>query len=188
MTDGTGEAEARRKPDNSAFISRVRTELAPIQVFFGREISRGGCKEQLKAYTLKSRGYKGPTSLDNELAFLLSNQALCKAGSFVIDPFCGSGSILVPCTVHGAKCQGSYISFDILNGKNINGRHQNILSNFDQYKLAYPDLVTMDFSSTGRSIRNTFNSVYDAIICDPPYGVRLVVLFFISSDSECKRG
>ena len=54
-------------------------------------------------YTLKKRPYLGPTSTDHLLAFLMANQGQVQPGDFVLDPFVGTGSIAVACTVFGAQ-------------------------------------------------------------------------------------
>jgi tRNA (guanine10-N2)-methyltransferase len=44
-------------------------------------------------YDLKKRPYLGPTSTDHELAFLMANQGMVRAGDYAYDPFVGTGSI-----------------------------------------------------------------------------------------------
>lgn len=81
------------------------------KAFLGKEIagnlrsmsalSSGDKAGPLSRYSLKNRIYLGPTSTDHELAFLMVNQALVTKGDFVLDPFVGSGSILVAASHFG---------------------------------------------------------------------------------------
>lgn len=74
-------------------------------------------KNLFRKYDLKSRGYLGPTSLDHELAFLMGNLALVKSGMMVLDPFVGTGSILVALGHFGAMCMGTDIDIRVLKGE-----------------------------------------------------------------------
>jgi tRNA (guanine10-N2)-methyltransferase len=47
-------------------------------------------------YELAKRAYLGPTSADNDIAFLMANQAGAVENSFVLDPFVGTGGLLIP--------------------------------------------------------------------------------------------
>ncbi len=47
-------------------------------------------------YDLRTRAYLGPTSCDNDLAFLMANQGAIKEGDFVLEPFLGTGGLLIP--------------------------------------------------------------------------------------------
>eukprot|EP00736_Rhodelphis_marinus_P011625 Rmarinus@m.7277 len=154
-------------------------------VFLARLISPGRRDLSYK-YTLKQRKYCGPTSMDAELAFLMANQALVRSGSYVCDPYVGTASVLVGCTVFGALCVGSDLNMVILKGRSWKkkkekkmqkgqkvkegGRGANIRSNFQQYGLdsVRPDLVCCDIAHT--CYRKGMQ--LDAIVCDPPYGIR----------------
>jgi tRNA (guanine10-N2)-methyltransferase len=82
------------------------SKLPIVPSYFGRLISRGGLREEFKKYTLKKRIYLGPTSLDEQLTFILSNIAKVKKGMLVYDPFVGTASILIALSHFGAKCFG----------------------------------------------------------------------------------
>ena len=51
-----------------------------------------------------------------------------------------------------------------------------IYTNFKYYKLPVPDFMAMDISTLGFNMgKNGFvphRPIFDAIVCDPPYGVR----------------
>jgi len=105
--------------------------------------------------------------MDAELSLLVANQALCNSGTFVFDPFSGTGSLLITSSAFGSFTIGSDIDSRTFKGK-IMGH--NIFSNFQQYGISnlLIDMVTCDQSnSIWRPI-----PFFDAIVCDPPYGVR----------------
>ena len=105
--------------------------------------------------------------MDAELSLVMANMALSKAGSFVYDPFVGTGSFLCSCSAFGAFTIGSDID-----GRQIRGNHENggIEANIAQYQLQTMvlDTVVCDISRHPWRTRPLF----DAIVCDPPYGVR----------------
>lgn len=143
----------------------------PLAVYFGRIL--GGTRDwrgngRIEQYSLKKRAYLGPTSMDAELSLIMSNLGLVKKGSFCFDPFVGTGSILLTCGLRGAYCFGTDIDIRILRGKNDQA---NVLSNFSQFNLMRPELVRSDNSIYHRHYRN-HNPIFDAIVCDPPYGIR----------------
>lgn len=147
-------------------------ELKPkcIATYFGRILgsSRNWRQGRIEEISLKRRSYLGPTSMDAELSSIMCNIAQIKKNSFCFDPFVGTGSLLLSCGLYGAFCFGTDIDIRILKGK---GRHENIFTNFDQYNLPRPELVRSDNSIYHRHFRSHL-PLFDAIICDPPYGIR----------------
>eukprot|EP00934_Nitzschia_sp_Nitz4_P005528 Nitzschia sp. Nitz4//scaffold74_size92883//19417//21099//NITZ4_004816-RA/size92883-processed-gene-0.3-mRNA-1//1//CDS//3329557574//5518//frame0 len=142
----------------------------PLGVYFGRVVNglRTRGRDGLDQYNLKNRKYLGPTSMDAELSFVMTTLAQVKKGSIVYDPFVGTGSILLSCALRGAYCIGSDIDIRVLKGK---GDDQNIWTNFDQYKLQRPEILRSDNSMYHRHYREHV-PLYDAIVTDPPYGIR----------------
>ncbi|XP_078434206.1 tRNA modification 11 protein isoform X2 [Wolffia australiana] len=145
--------------------------LPPVvekRVFFGREIG-GAERKLLPTYQLKSRRYLGPTAMDAEMAFLMANQAQVRPGKLVYDPFVGTGSILVAAAHFGAFTMGADIDIRVV--RDGRGPNCNIWSNFQQYGLHSPvGLLRADNNLP--PWRPGLGEVFDAIICDPPYGVR----------------
>ncbi|KAK4401915.1 tRNA (guanine(10)-N2)-methyltransferase [Sesamum angolense] len=138
--------------------------LPPIvqrRIFFGREVGASD-RKILQIYQLKSRKYLGPTAMDAEMAFLMANQAQVKPGKLVYDPFVGTGSILIAAAHFGAMTMyGLPMPLSLLRADN--------------------NLPTLAFwVKRGKGIRlpsectddDSILNVFDAIICDPPYGVR----------------
>ena len=140
-------------------------------------------------YTLKKRPYLGPTSTDHELALLMANQAQIRAGDMVYDPFVGTGSIALACQHFGSYVIGSDLDMRVLKGYAVGGKTKNkiegldkidkfdIYTNFKHYGLPRPDILAMDISALMFSTAISTNGlairpIFDAIVCDPPYGVR----------------
>jgi tRNA (guanine10-N2)-methyltransferase len=143
-----------------------------IACYFGRAL--GGCRSKrrmggnMPKYDLKQRKYLGPTSMDAELSFVMTNLGQVKAGHIVFDPFVGTGSILLSAALRGAYCVGTDIDIRVLRGRSA---RENIITNFQQFHLPRPELIRSDNGLYHRHFHGT-NSFYDAILCDPPYGIR----------------
>eukprot|EP00753_Platysulcus_tardus_P004993 PLAT12816.1.p1 GENE.PLAT12816.1~~PLAT12816.1.p1 ORF type:complete len:478 (+),score=221.31 PLAT12816.1:78-1511(+) len=141
-------------------------------VYLGRLLAER--RQLLKRYTLKKRAYLGPTSMDSRLSLVMANLAKCEAGQFVYDPFVGTGSLLVAAAHFGCYTMGTDIDPLILRGRLRGNRGARkvgkmTVDNFKQYGLPIPELIRGDVSFSGM-LRDA--CLYDAIICDPPYGLR----------------
>jgi len=141
----------------------------PLGVYFGRVLGgpRKG-RNGLELYNLKNRTFLGPTSMDAELSFVMTSYGQVQKNSIVYDPFVGTGSILLSCALRGAYCIGSDIDIRILKGKS---EQENLWKNFEQYNLQRPEILRTDNAIYHRHYRE-HQALYDAIICDPPYGIR----------------
>ncbi|VAH52423.1 unnamed protein product [Triticum turgidum subsp. durum] len=190
-----------KKPEHKFFVLETddygsQNGLPPVvqkTIFFGREVGAAD-RHLLPTYQLKSRKYIGPTAMDCEMAFLMANQGLAQPGKLVYDPFVGTGSILVAAAHFGAMtmvcayCRNKYIAVLLLvnvslikffQGADIDirvvrdgrGPDCNIWSNFEQYKLPEP-LCVLRADNNLPPWRPGLKEIFDAIICDPPYGVR----------------
>ncbi|KAG9151847.1 hypothetical protein Leryth_002115 [Lithospermum erythrorhizon] len=165
-----------RDPENIFWLMEAddygsNNGLPPItekRIFFGREI---GCADRklLPTYQLKSRTYLGPTAMDAEMAFLMANQAQAKSGKLVYDPFVGTGSILVAAAHYGAMTMGADIDIRVV--RDGRGPDCNVWSNFKQYGLPMP-ISLLRADNNLPPWRAGLKEIFDAIICDPPYGVR----------------
>jgi tRNA (guanine10-N2)-methyltransferase len=169
-----------------------------IGYYFGRVL--GGYRHKDKSrgmdkFSLKKRPYLGPTSMDAELSFVMTSLGLVRTGSIVLDPFVGTGSILLSCSMRGAYCVGTDIDIRVIRGK---GGDQTVWNNFDFYGLPRPEIVRSDNALYQRHFRhhhatdtqtkttttttttttatattaNFTEPLYDAIVTDPPYGIR----------------
>ncbi|CAE8605046.1 unnamed protein product [Polarella glacialis] len=111
-------------------ISEEKTHLGPRtteprRVFFGRQVAGGrsvdkklkdGEKAFYQRYDLSQRAVLGPTTLENELAFIMANCALAQAGKCGMDPFCGTGGLLVALSHFGVRLFGGEIDIRVVRG------------------------------------------------------------------------
>uniref|UniRef100_A0A7N0UER8 tRNA (guanine(10)-N(2))-methyltransferase n=1 Tax=Kalanchoe fedtschenkoi TaxID=63787 RepID=A0A7N0UER8_KALFE len=137
-------------------------------VFFGREVGAPD-RKLIPTYQLKTRSYLGPTAMDAEMAFLMANQGLVASGKLVYDPFVGTGSILIAATHFGAMTMGADIDIRVV--RDGRGPNCNVWSNFKQYGLCSP-ISLLRADNNLPPWRPDLKEVFEAIICDPPYGVR----------------
>jgi len=109
-------------------------------------------------YALKphKRPFFYPGSMSPKLARGMNNLARVKNGSIVLDPFCGTGGILIEAGIIGAKVVGIDIDEKMVEGTRKNLEYCNIRD----YNV---------FQGDARSITLPFK--VDAIVTDPPYGI-----------------
>ncbi|KAK4134074.1 tRNA guanosine-2'-O-methyltransferase [Trichocladium antarcticum] len=149
----------------------------PTYCYFGRFLG-AGARDLPKRLDLKKRRYISTTSMDAELALVTANLALAAPGKIVYDPFVGTGSFPIACAQFGAVTFGSDID-----GRSIRGdeKKKTLRGNFEQYGLlaGLGGMFTADL--TNSPIRRAplrhdgdgaTGRIFDAIVCDPPYGVR----------------
>lgn len=139
---------------------------APRQIFVGRKIA-GGQGHVGATYSLKRRRYIGPTSMDAELSFVMANMARVREGDLVMDPFCGTGSVLVACGALGAHVMGGDINLLALRGKG----QATVGANMKQYGLD-KDITLIRADVLNSPIRKIRGGWFDAVVCDPPYGIK----------------
>jgi len=148
----------------------VRTPVLR-RVLFGRYLASSS-RPAIETYDLKKRKYIGTTSMDAELSLITANIAQVSAGKIVYDPFVGTGSFVVAAAHFGGMTLGSDID-----GRAIRGaKGRSLLSNFVQYNLVSQHLDSFVSDLTNSPFRNTGSEngdqFIDAIVCDPPYGIR----------------
>lgn len=136
------------------------------RIFLGRLITSGN-RQIIDRYDVKKRHYIGNTTMDAELSLITANFAQAAPGKLVYDPFAGTGSFLITAAHFGATVWGSDIDGRSLRGK----KDRSVRSNFERYKLKsnFGDAFVADLTNT--PIRPN-QRMFDAIMCDPPYGVR----------------
>jgi len=130
------------------------------EVWFTKLVSLSD-RKAMDIYDLKKRRHVGTTSFEAELALVTTNMAQIRPGDFVYDPFSGTGSFPLAAAHQGAHIFASDIDIRPLKKYGLN---------FDQYGTShrFVDAFEMDFTHNAFHPRLKF----DAIICDPPYGVR----------------
>ncbi|KAI7870041.1 S-adenosyl-L-methionine-dependent methyltransferase [Spinellus fusiger] len=137
----------------------------PEHIYMGRLVASGG-RDTVQKYNLKKRKYLGTTSMDAELSLVMANQALAAPGKIIYDPFVGTGSFLFTCAHFGAFTMGSDIDGRQIRGKDKGG----VKANIEQYNLQGRVLDSLVFDVCHHPWRA--KAWLDAIVTDPPYGVR----------------
>jgi len=130
------------------------------------------------------RPYFHPTALNPKLAKLFINLARTKEGDEILDPFCGSGSILIEAGIMGMCAYGLDMDLEKIWGCKENLKH---------FKV---DAEVREGNAT--SITASYKKEFDAIITDPPYArssrvygeglAELYEQFLLSSKSVLKKG
>ena len=68
-----------------------------VRMFFGRVVGKDKSRKHLNLLDLKKRRYLGPTSMEAHMSLIMCNmiKAERERGGPVLDPFCGTGSVLL---------------------------------------------------------------------------------------------
>lgn len=180
--DDLGPVDLQKPQLVLSLLERYRDDLShapsePEYYYFGRKIC-DSYRTKVHKFNLSERKFISNTSMDPVLATLIANIAKVDRNHLVLDPFVGSGSLLVAAADFGAYVIGSDIDYKLLMGlskstrPNVKEREsdENIRNNLRQYGLEsqYIDILLSDASHS--VIRA--NGLLDSIICDPPYGIR----------------
>ena len=138
---------------------------------------------------VKKRAFIGTTTMPSKRALLMSNLGLVGKGMTVLDPFCGSGGLLISSALLGAKVVGADVDVDLLSFRDAPLRFPNsphrpnrgveVVSygdSFTELGLEQPTLLPgLDIQSTdfvSKVLLANHGQRYDAIVTDPPYGIR----------------
>ncbi len=153
-----------------------RRPTHPLRLIFGRCVGEGR-RELIPKHSIKTRNFIGNTTMDPTLSLLMANLILVKNGDLVLDPFVGTGSLLVAAAEFGGYVLGGDIDYLTIHGRSRPSRvgqkkravGENVASNFAQYGLAarYLDVAVCDSSRPPWRFKGL-----DAIVTDPPYGIR----------------
>jgi len=138
-----------------------------VEAFFGRLIEEGSARPLMKKFDVKKRVYYGNTSMEAEISLLMANQTLAAPGKLIYDPFVGTGSMTYTTAHFGALVFGSDIDGRQMRGKE---KQPGIIRAAAQYGVAHRIVDLCTFDVTHNPWR--CGELFDAIITDPPYGVR----------------
>lgn len=116
------------------------------------DIDRGLYEERSN----EKRPFSSPVSLDPVLARVMVNLSGVKPGEFLLDPFCGTGGILIEAGLCGVGVKGLDIESEMVEGTR---------KNLEKYGILVHDLKEADFSESPQ----LFDPV-DAMVTDLPYG------------------
>ena len=137
------------------------------------------------SFSLKKRPFLSPTAMPAAHSCIMANCAHVARNRLTWDPFCGSGSIMLICSRFGAQTIGSDIDYRVLHGGRCNSKQQgskevSLIDNFTFYNLPPPAMLL--HADIGHLPLRASMQV-DAVVCDPPYGVRAGTMCTAASSS-----
>ncbi|KAJ3365668.1 hypothetical protein GGF31_008473 [Allomyces arbusculus] len=148
----------------------------PRHLYFGIQLGFGN-RAAIDKFSLKKRTYLGTTSMDPQLSLIMGNLGLVRPGTLVYDPFVGTGSFLVTMAHFGAVTMGSDIDGRQIRGTGKGNARRgakpgsaSVWSNVEQYGLQDRVVDCLVYDMAHHPLRA--GELFDAIITDPPYGVR----------------
>jgi len=127
--------------------------LTDNRFFFGLKIAEISPKPFVER-RLRKRPFFHPTAMPAKLARCMVNLARPKVGDLVVDPFCGTASILVEASLIGCRVVG----FDV-QSRMVRGGLQNLL----HYGVKPQGIAVAD-------ARHLPVAKVDCVVTDPPYG------------------
>lgn len=113
-------------------------------------------RQQFEKRKVQFRPFFSPISLHPKLARALVNLSEIKPGETLLDPFCGTGGILIEAGLIGTKLVGSDIDNKLVEG---------CRENLDFYKIKNYNLFCTDIGNVAEYVSNI-----DAVVTDLPYG------------------
>ena len=145
--------------DNSVDLENpetiVKVYITEDQKFYGKlveDIPRNLFKQRSN----EKRPYSSPISMDPVLARVLVNLSETSTGESLLDPFCGTGGILIEAGLCGIMPRGLDIQEEMVEGSK---------ENLNNYGVINFDIQEGDISE----IDELFDE-YNAVISDLPYG------------------
>ncbi|KAH0622284.1 hypothetical protein JD844_024452 [Phrynosoma platyrhinos] len=167
------------KKSKCTVARKVRgNKVIPVVLLSNVPQIANGQRDLIESYSVKKRHFIGNTSMDACLAFIMANHGRVKPNDVVFDPFVGTGGLLIASAHFGAYVCGTDIDYSTVHGlgkasrknQKWRGPDENIRANLRQYGLEkhYLDVLVSDASRTiwKKGVQ------FDAIITDPPYGIR----------------
>ncbi|WEL23071.1 methyltransferase domain-containing protein [Candidatus Nanohalovita haloferacivicina] len=118
-----------------------------------QEVDRGLYQQRAN----QERPFSSPISLDPVLARVLVNLSEVSAGEKLLDPFCGTGGILIEAGLCGIGVYGLDIQKEMVDG---------CQRNLENYGVISHDIRQGDVAE----INETFEEEFNAVVTDLPYG------------------
>lgn len=166
-----------KNPDNTIalYVRRIPEQKSQVdseRFYFGLQIGQGNY-EMPDKYTLKERKFINKTSMESSVALHACIQGLAGPGKIIYDPFVGSGSLLIAAASLGAYALGSDFDMKSMTQQGPEKKDGvSIPSNFAQYNLLDHFLGIFRFDFLSNNVRFDKLPKFDAIVTDPPYGIR----------------
>ncbi len=149
-------------------------------------------QDRMAQLALRKRAFLSTSTLPVDRSLQLCNLALARAparGATLLDPYCGSGGVLLAAAALGAETVGSDLDWRMVSDHRWPVRippsvHRpargieavRMRDNFDEAGLPQPKaLLTLDVGAEDaaeRLLEANGGQRYHALVCDPPYGRR----------------
>lgn len=113
-------------------------------------------RSQFEARKVAERPFFSPISLHPKFARAVVNMTFVKRGGRLLDPFCGTGGVLIEAATIGVRACGSDISPAMVEG---------CIRNMEHFGLPWDSIEAADIGDIG----DVFGKV-DVVATDPPYG------------------
>ncbi|MEM2322850.1 MAG: THUMP domain-containing protein [Candidatus Bathyarchaeia archaeon] len=160
--EGVRKAKVDLKKPNKTFLGVLTGNM----FFFGLRLAEIKHRDLLER-GLRRRVFFHPSAMTAKIARCMVNLAQAKPGNLLLDPFCGTGSILIEAGLIGCRTLGFDVKRRMVEGSLKNLRFFGIESTVAVADARFPPLHV-------RSI--------DRIVTDPPYGTAASTLGFSTRD------
>lgn len=142
---------------NSAHPVHPDTMVTEPVVVWGLAVHEG---DDWSARTAPNRPFFKPVSLDPKLARAMVNLA-CPNGGRLLDPFCGTGGLIVEGVLRGLDCCGSDLAWPMVTGTRENAAWAQERGGEGGFEVRHGS--ALDLSSV-------WEGPFDGFAFDPPYG------------------
>ena len=110
--------------------------------------------------TAPNRPFFKPVSLDPKLARAMVNLA-CPNGGTLLDPFCGTGGLIIEGILCGMDCFGSDLAWPMVTGTRENAAWAQDRGGTGSYEIR---------NGSATNLPETWDGPFDGFAFDPPYG------------------
>jgi tRNA (guanine10-N2)-dimethyltransferase len=156
-----GRLDTRHTPEDGIAMARHAGRDAEVRILMAKDIHAGILlgtvdRRALEARKAENRPFKHPISLHPKLARALVNLTGIREGQTLLDPFCGTGGVLLEAGLMGCRIVGGDIDKRMVEGT---------LQNLGHFGIRHTDIRQADISDWPKA-----GCHIDAIATDPPYG------------------
>ena len=144
-----------KKVDLSNPDNEIRALITDSKIYVGLKIFRVN-RTQFEKRKVQFRPFFSPVSLHPKIARVLVNLSIVKKKDTLLDPFCGTGGILIEGGLIGLNLIGSDIEEKMVEGSR---------ENLDFYNIKNYNLFLSDIGSIDR-----YMGKVDSVVTDLPYG------------------
>jgi len=136
--------------------------LSDHGAFLGRELARID-RASYDGRKAQFRPYFSPISLHPRIARAMVNLSVCLEGGLLLDPFCGTGGILIEAGLSGLQVVGGDFDKEMIEGCE---------KNLEDAGISPLCLLRTDINDLRRKLQSeaSCDIPVDAVVTDPPYG------------------